>query len=461
MIAGNQYVYDALGNITEIRRAEGSNNLLYAYAYDSQNQLVREDHYDGNGDQPSNITVSYTYSYDTAGNILSETKTVYSQTGIASTSGKTYAYGNESWQDLLTDVNGSPIIYEGQTYTNGTVGGNVVSGNPIRYTNGTKTYTDLTWEHGRQLTSITTGNKTFTYDYDAEGIRTQKVVDGVVHTYITQNGRVIQESFPYGSSTVIMIFTYDDQGRPFGFWYSTNGGNSYSQYYYAINAQGDVLGIFFTKKNAETNKQETKWMGHYTYDAWGNILSIEDAIGTTPSSPANLMNRNPLRYRGYYYDTETGFYYLQSRYYDPANHRFINSDCYTSTGQGYLGHNMFAYCNNAPVLGIDPWGQWTISFSISANVTLGVGLLVGIGVSFDDDGNIAVQWNYSIPKNQTGSMGIADVGVAGSIHVNRADTVDDLENVASALGASIGSGWYGGFDVTSNTYIADHDAEID
>ena len=122
---------------------------------------------------------------------------------------------------------------------------------------------------------------------------------------------------------------------------------------------------------------------------------------------------------------------------------------------------MFVYCNNEPIIGIDPQGLWTISFSVSANITVIVGLSVGIGVSFDDDGNIALQWSYSIPEEQTGSVGLVDAGVAGSIHVNRADTVDDLEGVGSAVGTSIGAGWYGGIDVTSNTYIADHDAEID
>ncbi|MBR4308271.1 MAG: hypothetical protein IKT58_01615, partial [Oscillospiraceae bacterium] len=318
LIAGYQYTYDAVGNITQIRQAEGNGNLLYAYTYDSLNELVTEQHYDGNGDQETNLTASYTYTYDTAGNIRTESKTLYTGTGSTTTT-KTYTYGNGTWQDLLTAVNGAPIAYEGQTYSNGTVTGQAISGNPIYYTNGAKTYTNLTWEHGRQLASITTGTGTSTYDYDAEGIRTRKIVDGVPHTYVTLNGRVVQESFPYGGSTVILLFTYDEQGRPFSLWQSTNGGSSYSQYYYATNAQGDVEGIFFTRKNTETGKQEIVWMGHYTYDAWGNIISVTSPNGTTPSSSANLMNRNPLRYRGYYYDTETGFYYLQSRYYDPAN----------------------------------------------------------------------------------------------------------------------------------------------
>lgn len=67
---------------------------------------------------------------------------------------------------------------------------------------------------------------------------------------------------------------------------------------------------------------------------------------------------NPLRYRGYYYDNETGFYYLESRYYDPVVGRFISADSYASTGQGALGCNMFAYCENDPILYSDPCGTY-------------------------------------------------------------------------------------------------------
>jgi len=70
--------------------------------------------------------------------------------------------------------------------------------------------------------------------------------------------------------------------------------------------------------------------------------------------------KNPYRYRGYRYDTETGLYYLQSRYYDPGAKRFVNADGYVSTGQGVLGNNMFAYCGNNPVNCIDPIGTYKI-----------------------------------------------------------------------------------------------------
>ena len=95
----------------------------------------------------------------------------------------------------------------------------------------------------------------------------------------------------------------------------------------------------------------------YTYDAWGNILS----------SNGTMANINPLRYRGYYYDGETGFYYLRSRYYDPANRRFISADSLASTGQGFVGTNMFAYCGNNPVRKEDASGK----DSATIDLTLG------------------------------------------------------------------------------------------
>ena len=93
----------------------------------------------------------------------------------------------------------------------------------------------------------------------------------------------------------------------------------------------------------------------YTYDPWGKIIS----------SSGTLADINPLRYRGYYYDSETGFYYLQSRYYDPEIGRFINADSYASTdATGLLSTNMFAYCENDPVNRSDPSGELWAQFAV-------------------------------------------------------------------------------------------------
>ena len=125
-------------------------------------------------------------------------------------------------------------------------------------------------------------------------------------------------------------FTYDSTS-PLSMNY--NG----TEYFYVKNAQGDVTGLVTTSGTRVVS---------YTYDAWGNLLAT------------TLGARNPLRYRGYVYDTETGLYYLQSRYYNPGWGRFINADAYLSTGQGFNGHNMFAYCGNNPISRYDVGGMF-------------------------------------------------------------------------------------------------------
>ena len=111
-------------------------------------------------------------------------------------------------------------------------------------------------------------------------------------------------------------------------------------YYYVYNAQGDVIKIL------TSGGEMAAW---YEYDAWGNMVSI--------GGDANIANLNPIRYRGYYYDAETGFYYLNSRYYDPEICRFINADGYVSTGSALFGYNMFAYCLNNSISNVDSSGS--------------------------------------------------------------------------------------------------------
>ena len=135
--------------------------------------------------------------------------------------------------------------------------------------------------------------------------------------------------------TETLSFSYDASGMPMNVIY--NG----TAYFYTVNLQGDVMAIVDASGTAVVS---------YSYDAWGNILSVTGTMADT------LGESNPLRYRGYVYDPETELYYLQSRYYDPEVGRFINADALVSTGQGILGNNMFAYCNNNAVLYYDPTG---------------------------------------------------------------------------------------------------------
>ena len=165
----------------------------------------------------------------------------------------------------------------------------------------------------------------------------------VTHEYLTQNGKVARETIRQSVggtalSTKTLDFFYDDSGRPFAFNYSVDG-SDFATYYYILNLQGDVVQII---------DEGGVLQAEYIYSPWGEVIFAE----------GDLAEINPLRYRGYYYDSETGFYYLQSRYYDPQNRRFINADSYASTEQEFVGTNMFAYCNNNPVNRKDPTGQF-------------------------------------------------------------------------------------------------------
>ena len=187
----------------------------------------------------------------------------------------------------------------------------------------------------------------------------------VTHEYLTLNGKVARETIKTNNSlTAVLDFVYDESGKPFALKYSTNG-TSFQTYYYVLNLQGDVVKLIHYIPGFEYESVAT-----YEYDAWGNIVS----------SSGRLAEINPLRYRGYYYDSETGFYYLQSRYYDPANRRFINADVYASTGQGFVGTNMFAYCVNNPVFLTDEDGNFAIAIGIGAAVEAICGSVAAAGL---------------------------------------------------------------------------------
>ena len=140
-----------------------------------------------------------------------------------------------------------------------------------------------------------------------------------------------------------MVFIYDANGVPLGLKYrnSTYAQSVWDSYWYERNLQGDIVAIY--------NDSNVK-LASYTYDAWGNH-------GVTYHNGGNsilAIISNPIRYRGYYYDTDLGLYYLQTRYYDSNIGRFINAD--SALYCNMLGYNMYVYCYNSPVIHIDPYG---------------------------------------------------------------------------------------------------------
>ena len=308
------YTYDVLGNIATYTQG----GTTYTYTYDAQNQLLKQV---GGGK-------TYTYTYDAAGNIL---------TSSDGTTSHSYTYGNSVWKDLLTAVDGHTISYE------------TGSGNPTGYYNGTSW--TFGWAEGRRLMSASGGGKSISYTYDSEGLRLSKKVGTTEHKYYYAGGKLMRET--WGSNT--LDFFYDAMGTPYAIKY--NG----TLYYYITNLQGDVLHIVNTSGTPVVS---------YTYSPYGKVLSTTGTLAST------LGADNPLRYRSYYYDIDSGLYYLQSRYYDPELGRFINADSYASTGQGIIGHNMFAYCLNNPIGNFDPQGTITITVT---TLILIISAIVGAG----------------------------------------------------------------------------------
>ena len=188
------------------------------------------------------------------------------------------------------------------------------------------------WEAGRQLKQMEKNNLSVTFRYNEDGIRTEKSVGTSTVKYIEENGTILYQTD--GTST--LHFRYNSESDPLSV--CIDG----TEYYYLKNIQGDITGIVDAAGSLVVE---------YTYDAWGKLLSITGSLADT------VGVLNPLRYRGYYYDTETGLYYLQSRYYNPEWGRFINADSERNGGHDLLGYNRFAYCANNPLHSLDKDGK--------------------------------------------------------------------------------------------------------
>ena len=319
--------YTENGNITEIANASGV--IQNKYWYDDLGQLTRED---------NNVTgESYAYTYDNAGNIL--TKRIYAYSTATTLSGYTgmavYNYNDADWGDLLTsykpaDSNTAVAI----TYD--------TIGNPLSYYNG---YT-FTWAKGRQLASATNGTNTLSFTYNADGIRTSKTVNGVKHTYLLSGSTIMAEYWVQSGVQHVLIYLYDNTNSPVGMMYRTNAyaADTYDYFLFEKNLQGDIVAVYSSTGTL---------LATYKYDAWGNhTVEYQNGGGDLVA-----VVSNPFRYRGYYYDSKIGLYYLNSRYYDSNTGRFINTDAYVSTQLGLLGNNMYIYCLNDPVNLFDETGE--------------------------------------------------------------------------------------------------------
>lgn len=300
--SGISYQYNANGQITSITE----NNKTHSFEYDGLGRLTREN------DEDRSVTICY--NYDSNGNILSKVFYPYTTGALTSaTSTVPYTYAT-SWGDqLLTYNGGSTILYD-------------QIGNPLSY-NG---YT-FTWQKGRQLKTANDGTNSYRFDYNADGLRTWKTKNNKSTQYTYASGLLV--SMTDGTDT--LNFTYDPDGIALGV--NLNG----TDYYYLYNAQGDVIALYDSTGTIVTE---------YKYDSWGKLLS------TTGSKASTIGTLNPLRYRGYFYDTDLSLYLLETRYYDPEIGRFINADGVVDN-QDVSTYNLYAYCANDPVNNKDEEGE--------------------------------------------------------------------------------------------------------
>ena len=318
------YTYDGRGNILEICTKEldtGKVTDHMLYTYTGMNQVIREE------DAVRGRT--FTYAYDLGGNLL-ENKKYYLVNGVEELRGTdTYTYSS-GWKDQLTSFNGKAITYDAM-------------GNPLSYMG-----MNLTWEKGRQLKTLKKSGTLSQYVYDNDGRRIQKTVGDKVIRFYLDGDKIIAQKEEGGER---MDFLYDEKGTPFAFEYQEK------MYFYQTNLQGDIIGIVDSKGSQVVV---------YRYDAWGEVLVSSDASGF------GLSQINPLRYRGYYYDQETGLYYLQTRYYDPKVRRFLNADdasVLTKDPEQLTEKNLYAYCDDNPVMYRDDTGMFDIVSGIFGAVT--------------------------------------------------------------------------------------------
>ena len=387
-----EYSYDALGRITA--EEDIAADTYKSYVYDMAGRLVRENN--------SSLNKTYTYEYDSVGNVTSKKTHAYTTASTPGTATSTVAFSYDSTHsDRLTSFGGKAITYDQQ-------------GCPLTYDG--KTYT---WTRGK-LTKIATGGATlnpgikaivtpvssesWTYTYNGNGQRTEKGYSylpaiGQIPSYnyttssttkftYDHSGRLVQESLTENykntsSLTTITKYLYDDSGI-IGMVYDG------TSYYFHRNIQGDVVGVY--------NSAGTKVVG-FTYDAYGNC---------TVSGDTSLAYRCKIRYRGYYFDTETGLYWVQTRYYNPEWCRWISPDTldYLDPETAH-GLNLYAYCGNDPVNFTDPSGHFAL---ISFLIGLGIGAAIGASL-----GAVSYTIGQAVDYARTGEFNWSWGGFVGSI----------------------------------------------
>ena len=345
------YTYDGNGNIKTISDSFVDNSTKQ-YSYDSRGQLITEK------DLMEETTTTYSYDYN--GNITSIVKkqTYYPKATLESHS---FTY-SKTVLNLLVAYDNQAISYDNNY-------------NPTSLNGAT-----LTYYRGNKLYSYFKSGVSTQYRYNGFGIRTYKQVASTTHHYILDNERILKEVLVTSASTKVINYIYDLSGVA-GFVYNDN------LYLYQKNLLDDIIAIYQVTSSSST------LVAKYKYDPYGNhqVFNPDGTLNTTPSFIGHI---NPFRYRSYYFDEESGFYYCQTRYYVPYLRRWLTMD-----DLSYLdntssnGLNLFMYCHNNPIMYKDETGQLPIIISMAL-----IGIAVGAAsYAFSECISAAItgEWSWS------------------------------------------------------------------
>ncbi len=414
------YAYDSLGNITDITIKKEVNTKIETqqiyYKYDNLNRLIQE----------SNETIDKTinYAYDDKGNIAQKVISNYDGSNSRAVN---YGY-TENYKDLLTTYDGKSIIYS--------------NGYPTDYFG-----RQLTWERSllKQFVIPQEGVKlgfTYNFTYDAFGKKVKKTVNNFVYQYYYDGDTLIgEDKFFNGSIQLSLRYLYDDQG---------------------------ICGVKANRTNADGGV-----VYHVTRDSLGNVVRMDDHTGvvmevnydafgkptfTTDKILGDVGNLSasqlmPFLFKSYYYDYDLKLYYLLSRYYDPETGRFISPDSINYLEPETIGGiNLYSYCNNNPVMFIDPTGHLAVFISIllagiigGAALSSGINIvsqLIGNGGNFGslDWGQIANRALVGAALGTATALGLTTLGpvIAGAASISGLSALSAL-GISSAITFSAGA----------------------
>lgn len=372
------YEYDDMYRVTRVYNPNYTVDTTYVY--DSLGRLVRENN--------KELNKSVLMTYDVNGNITSKKIEEYTLNEL--TANPILFTYSSTYSDIISSYNGETVTVSD-------------TGNITNISN-----TTYSWTKWNKLSKVTkNSNEYVDFTYDGSGNRIEKISynNGTksTHKYTLYKDRILSENIKGGTHEGIINYIYLGN-EVVGFVYKGK------KYIYQKNLQGDIINIY---DNTNT------LVASYKYDAWGNhtITTDVNSIGTI----------NPLRYRGYYYDVETGLFMVGHRYYNPEWGRWIQPDDIEYLDPTNInGLNLYAYCNNDPVNMYDPTGHFAISALI-------IGLVVGVAATglkdYLNDGKIfngdVSGWEY-FGSAVSGILGGA-AGQAGNI----------LVRVAGAIGSEI------------------------